>query len=114
MATLKNKIKFGEVRTDYSLVEEMLNLFPQEIFKNPNLKWLDPTCGQGNFMKVLFNRLYKSLESVISNPVERKVHIIEKMLYMVEINHEHIGSLRKFFGENVQASYCTATLPLLM
>ena len=89
--TSKNKEKLGEVNTDFQLIINMLEIIPKSKFTNPDLKWLDPCCGRGYFMIVLFHKLYKSLEEKIPNDIQRKKHIIEKMLYMVEINVEHIS-----------------------
>ena len=47
----KTKVKeFGEVMTPISLVEEMLDTLPYEVWTNPNLKWLDPCNGVGNVL----------------------------------------------------------------
>jgi site-specific DNA-methyltransferase (adenine-specific) len=46
----KNKERYGEVFTNFSLIDKMLDLLPQELFQNPNLKWLDPCAGTGYFM----------------------------------------------------------------
>ena len=46
-------------------------------YKNPKLKWLDPCCGHGYFMIVLFHRLNYSLKDVIPNENSRSNHIID-------------------------------------
>ena len=53
--TIKNNNKqtFGEVHTDFKIVEKMLNLIPVRYFKDPTLKWLDPCAGRGYFAMVL-------------------------------------------------------------
>ena len=43
------KDKFGEVFTPDFLVEELFEALPEEVWYNPNLKWLDPAAGVGNF-----------------------------------------------------------------
>jgi tRNA1(Val) A37 N6-methylase TrmN6 len=96
----KNKEKYGEINTDFQLIIDMLKIIPKDIFKNSKLKWLDPCCGRGYFMIVLFHKLYKSLKEKIPDDIQRKKHIIEKMLYMVEINNKHISKLKEIFGEN--------------
>ena len=50
-------------------------------------------------MILLFKKLYAGLKKKIPNDKKRQNHIIEKMLYMVEINEEHIPKLRELFGE---------------
>ena len=76
----KNKEKYGEVNTDFNLIEKILGIIPEECFTCSSLKWLDPCCGHGYFMIILFKKLYIGLEKEIPNEKERKNHIIEKML----------------------------------
>ena len=39
------------------LVNEMLDKLPKEVWKNKNLKWLDPATGMGNFPIAVYLRL---------------------------------------------------------
>lgn len=78
----------GEVFTPINVIEEMFDMLEQnypDIFKNKNLKWLDPSNGIGNFIIVLYYRLFKNLKC-IKNKDERSKHILENMLYTCEIN----------------------------
>ena len=45
----ENKMKYGEIQTPHVLIDNMLDMIPEDIFSNPNLKWLDPGTGQGYF-----------------------------------------------------------------
>jgi hypothetical protein len=47
------KKKLGEVFTPFSLINDMLNTLPEDVWSNPNLKWLDPANGIGNFPSIL-------------------------------------------------------------
>jgi hypothetical protein len=96
----KRKNELGEVFTDPELIEKMLDLFPPKIWKNQNLYWLDPACGIGNFMVCVFYRLMIGLESWEKDTDKRKKHIIEKMLYMVEINKNNCKIAKEIFGKN--------------
>ena len=96
--SLQNKHKFGEVNTDFALITKILELIPKHKFKDRNLKWLDPCCGSGYFSIVLYKLLDKHIPILDDN--ERHTHIITKMMYMIEINPEHIPVLRSLFGEN--------------
>lgn len=40
----------GEVFTPTPLVQEMLDKLPPEVFTNPHKTFLDPTCGDGQFL----------------------------------------------------------------
>lgn len=73
----------GEVFTPLKLVNEMLDKLPNEVWTNPNLKWLDPAVGVGNFPIVVYQRLMESLTMI---PIlERSEHILKKMLYAADI-----------------------------
>ena len=95
--SLQNKNKYGEVNTDFSLVSQILQLIPEHKFKDPKLKWLDPCCGSGYFSMVLYKLLFENLP--IKDEEEKHNHIIMNMLYMVEINEEHLPLLKVIFGE---------------
>ena len=74
----------GEVFTPMTLVNEMLDTLPKEVWKNPNLKWLDPAAGMGNFPVAVYMRLMDGLKDVIKDEEKRRDHILENMLYIVE------------------------------
>ena len=96
----ENKINYGEINTPFSLVNEMLDMLPLDIFRNKELKWLDPGCGYGYFSIILFKRLFSGLSGVIEDDKERKQHIIRNMIWMIEINDEHMQDLKAIFGED--------------
>ena len=89
----------GEVFTPMKLVGEMLNTLPEEVWKNPNLKWLDPAAGMGNFPVAVYMRLMEGLRNVkgYENEEKRRKHILENMLYMVEIDKTNVFMMRKIF-----------------
>jgi hypothetical protein len=92
------KDKFGEVFTPPLLIKEMLAKIPSEVWSNPDLKWLDPANGIGNFPMLVYEKLFEKLKPKISNDTERSNHILTKMLYMVEINPKNVKISRKIFG----------------
>ena len=101
----EEKNKYGEVFTPTTLINEMLDKLPPSIWSNPDLKWLDPANGIGNFPMVAYQRLMKGLanwETVVS---KRSKHIIENMLYMVEINSKNVNISKKIFGSNANICY---------
>ena len=95
----QNKKMYGEVSTDFHLVNRILDLLPPRLFKDPNLKWLDPCAGRGYFSMVLYKRLFKSLQNKIKSDELRHKHIIQNMIWMIELNPEHIPSLYTIFGK---------------
>lgn len=90
----------GEVFTPMKLVNEMLDKLPKSVWKNKNLKWLDPAAGIGNFPIAIYLKLMEGLKDEISNEEERKKHILENMLYMVEINKNNVFLLKKILCGN--------------
>jgi hypothetical protein len=95
---VEKKIR-GEVFTPMTLVNEMLNTLPEEVWKNPNLKWLDPAAGMGNFPVAVYMRLIEGLRYVkgYEDEEKRRKHILENMLYMVEIDKTNVFMMRKIF-----------------
>ena len=90
----------GEVFTPIKLVNQMLDKLPIEVWKNKNLKWLDPCCGMGNFSIVVYLRLMESLKDTLTNEKERKKHILENMLYMSELNKKNVLVCKQIFDIN--------------
>lgn len=80
----------GEVMTPLPLVEEMLDTLPKEVWSNPNLKWLDPANGVGTFPSVIVKRLMEGLKDIIQDNCERYQHIVENMIYVVEIQSKNM------------------------
>jgi len=77
--------RFGEVMTPFTLVDDMLNTLPDDVWLNPNLKWLDPCNGIGTFPCIIVDRLMVGLKDVIPNDCDRYKHIIENMIYVCEL-----------------------------
>jgi len=90
----------GEVFTPIKLVNQMLDKLPIEVWKNKNLKWLDPCCGMGNFPIVVYLRLMESLKDDFTNEKECKKHILENMLYMSELNKKNVLVCKQIFDIN--------------
>lgn len=94
----ENKNKFGEVFTPNVLVEELLKFIPVSVWRNPNLKWLEPSAGNGSIASVIYKKLMSFLNKEIPNIKERHNHIITKMIYCVELNPKNVYELKKTFG----------------
>jgi len=104
----EEKDKFGEVFTPMSLINEMFDKLPKEVWSDPDKKWLDPANGIGNFPMVAYMRLMEGLKThpKYSNDQTRSRHILENMLFMVEINPKNVKISRRIFGSN--ANICCA------
>lgn len=96
------KDKYGEVFTSPVLINKLLDLFPKNVWSNHKLKWLDPSVGAGFFMIVVYLRLMNGLKKWEQNEKKRSKHIIENMLYMVELNKKNCDICKSIFGANVR------------
>jgi hypothetical protein len=95
----EEKKLFGEVFTPVELVCEMLDKLPKEVWNDPTLKWLDPANGIGNYPVVAYYKLMDGLKEVkgYEDKVKRSKHIIENILFMVELNPINCKVCRKIF-----------------
>lgn len=48
--------KFGEVFTPPHIVNDMCDMIPSDIWENIGSTFLEPTCGNGNFLVEILNR----------------------------------------------------------
>ncbi len=99
------KDEYGEVFTSSVLINKLLDLFPNNVWTNSKARWLDPSVGVGFFMIMVYLRLMKGLQKWEPNDKKRSKHIIENMLYMVELNKKNCAICKSIFGANVQL-YC--------
>ena len=81
LANLSN----DEVFTPPEIVNAMLDMLPQELFKNPDTTFLDPACKTGVFLREIAKRLIKGLERQFPDLQERIDHIFHKQLFGISI-----------------------------
>ena len=81
LANLSN----DEVFTPPKVVNQMLDMLPPETWNNPNLKFLDPACKTGVFLREIAKRLIVGLEEEIPNLNRRLDHIFKNQLYGIAI-----------------------------
>lgn len=74
-----------EVFTPPELANAMLDMLPQELFENPDTKFLDPGCKSGIFLREMAKRLLKGLEPIYPDLQERTDHIFKEQLYGIAI-----------------------------
>ena len=107
------KNKFGEVFTSNVLIDELFDNLPASSWTNPDLKWLDPCSGKGNFFAIAYSRLMKRLSTKIRNKTKRSQHILKKMLFMVELNSSNVQELHKLFGKDNGAEMMIMLIKIL-
>lgn len=74
-----------EVFTSPKIVNEMLDMLPQELFSSPETTFLDPCTKSGVFLREIAKRLLVGLEKQIPDLQERINHIFSKQLYGIAI-----------------------------
>lgn len=74
-----------EVFTPPEVANAMLDLLPQELFRDPNTTFLDPACKSGVFLREIAKRLLAGLEDQIPDLQQRVDHIFHKQLYGIAI-----------------------------
>ena len=100
----------GEVFTPPNLVGDMVSHLPQDVWSNPNLTWLDPANGIGNFPVTVFAKLDEGLKGVIPDVAARRKHIVENMLYMVELDDTNIMLSKKLLQKMCGSLDCKFNL----
>jgi site-specific DNA-methyltransferase (adenine-specific) len=81
LANLSN----DEVFTPPQVVNQMLDMLPQELFRSKETKFLDPVSKSGVFLREIAKRLMKGLEDEIPDIYERADHIFTNQLYGIAI-----------------------------
>lgn len=81
LANLSN----DEVFTPPEIANAMLDMLPQELFCNPDIKFLDPACKSGVFPREIAKRLLKGLENQIPDLQERIDHIFKNQIFGISI-----------------------------
>lgn len=96
---VNKKRKNGEVFTPATLINDMLDKLPDDVWNNPNLKWLDPCAGIANFPFIIYERLMIGLKDIIPDDEKRKVHILTNMIYMVELDNDNCEHIKEIFKD---------------
>lgn len=81
LANLSN----DEVFTPPEVANAMLDLLPQELFTDPDAKFLDPACKSGVFLREIAKRLIEGLAEKKPDLQERIDHIFKEQLYAIAI-----------------------------
>lgn len=81
LANLSN----DEVFTPPQLANQILDMLPQELFRSPDTKFLDPCTKSGVFLREIAKRLIIGLADKIPNLQQRIDHIMHHQLYGIAI-----------------------------
>ena len=81
MRSEKRKKELGEVFTPADLVNKMLDRMNIDSWSDPTDNFLDPTCGNGNFLVEAMKRYL---------PYHSEEHILENMLFGADIMEDNV------------------------
>lgn len=80
-----------EILTPPKVANDLLDLLPQEVWTDPNLRWLDPGCKSGVFLREAAKRLFdgdrregrehEGLRAAFPDERARREHIFKRMLH---------------------------------
>ena len=68
-----SNLSSDEVFTPPKIVNKMLDLLPKDIWQNPEIKFLDPACKSGVFLREIAKRLLVGLKEQIPNEDRKSV-----------------------------------------
>jgi site-specific DNA-methyltransferase (adenine-specific) len=108
LANLSN----DEVFTPPGLANDMMDLLPASLWRNPNATFLDPVCKSGVFLREIARRLEKGLETQIPDRQKRINHIFTKQVFGIAITElTSLLSRRSVYGSKIangKFSFCDA------
>jgi site-specific DNA-methyltransferase (adenine-specific) len=106
LANLSN----DEVFTPPGLANDMLDLLPASLWRNPDATFLDPVCKSGVFLREIAKRLDKGLETQIPDRQKRINHIFTKQVFGIAITElTSLLSRRSIYGSKIangKFSFC--------
>lgn len=93
-----NSISNFEIFTPFEVAQNMVNLLPEDVFKDPSYKFLDPCVKSGIFLREIIYKLndnlplikytdpYSGITYDLSDKKERISHILRNMIYGIAIS----------------------------
>lgn len=75
--------KTGEIFTPTPLVKEILNKLPQEVWTDPSKTFLDPACGNGQFLIQVLKKKLVSFTNLNDMEVEQQEFLINQIIQTV-------------------------------
>ena len=87
--TIKLKKSKGEVFTPLSVINKILSKLPDDVWTNPNLRWLDPCTGIGNYPIIIYYKLMDGLSDW--EPDEETLEALRDSLAELEDNLEGVS-----------------------
>ena len=83
-----------EVPTPPKIAREVLDILPDELWADPELKWLDPFCKSGAFLREIVERLLHGLADWEPDFEKRRNHVFRNMVFGAAIT-EMTGNITR-------------------
>ncbi len=83
--TCLSNLSNDEVFTPPQLANKILDLLPNEIWTNPNIKFLDPCSKSGVFLREIVKRLMKNLPNNFKTEQAKLDHILTQQVFGMPI-----------------------------
>ena len=94
----------AEVPTPATLVDNMLDVVPDEFWSEPRAVF-EPCCGKGNFVLGIFDKFYKGLEELYPVNEDRCRVIMTECIYYADLTALNVFITTEIMKCHVQ-SYC--------
>jgi len=103
LANLSN----DEVFTPPEVANAILDLIPEDFWKDPNVRVLDPACKSGVFLREAAKRFLKGEEEAIPDLKERIDHIFHKQLFGYAITEltSHLSRRTVYCSKTANGKY---------
>ena len=90
-----SKFSSSEVITPTNIVQDMINLLPEEVF-TPDAKFLDPAAKSGRFLYYLKDKLMHAPSLITAFPSKsaREQHILTHQLYGITTSEASLSFVR--------------------
>jgi hypothetical protein len=96
-------VELAEVFTPEWVVEKMLDELPSELFEEPKSRFMEPSCGNGNFLIEILARKFEHIASKIPKPRrDFAVFVSLASTYGIDINEQNILEARTRIWNLVQ------------
>jgi hypothetical protein len=104
--TIEEKNNNAEIPTPVCLVDEMLNVIPNEFWMTPccdTKKVFEPCCGKGNFVLGIFDKFYEGLKEKYVDKMERCEIILTECLYYADLTTMNVFITTEILKCHVQS-----------
>ena len=100
----------GEVFTPHEIICDMLDLIPVELYEKPDARFLEPACGDGNFLTEILQRkleIIKKKYKRYQDEYERNAILAIASLYGIDLLDDNVALARQRLFEIVENEYKT-------